>query len=88
MFIIYSGYSSPDRCTDNDEAVCDLDLVNTEEEVIAHKKEFDEQIYDECRDITYRIFKGTEYFLKPIEKITKHKLTPLNKGEADGKPTN
>ncbi len=75
MFIVYSGYASPDNCTRDGGPVCTLDLFDDEDEVLAHKKEFDEETeHDEISDIIYKVFRGTECKLKPFEKVTSWKI--------------
>lgn len=74
MFYIYHGYVSPDNYDSSESPVYELTEKNTEQEVIEHYKEFLSEIYDECSNVIYRVIKGTELQLRPVEKITDYKM--------------
>jgi hypothetical protein len=74
MFFVYCGYSSPDNCDSSERPTYEIKEFKTEEDVIKFKKEFDEWISNECSNIIFRVFEGTEKKIKPVKIITEWKL--------------
>lgn len=74
MFFVYCGYRSPDNY-DSESPNYVLSEYDTEEQVLQAKKEFDENVYDECVDVIFRVFEGKERNLRPISVVEKWTLT-------------
>ncbi len=74
MFFVYCGYVSPDHCDSSYSPTYKLLSFNNEQEVLKYKVEFDENINSDCDNVIFRVFKGTELNLKPVEKVTEWKL--------------
>lgn len=75
MYFIYHGYVSPDNYDSSEHPTYQLTVKQTESEVIAHHKEFLENLHDECCNEIYRVIKGDELLLKPMQTVTDYKLT-------------
>jgi hypothetical protein len=75
MFYVYYGYVSPDNCDTSDGPTYLLEEFNTEEEVIAFKEEFEENLNDETSHVIFRVIKGKELSVEPVEKVTTWKLS-------------
>ena len=74
MWYIYSGYVSPDNYDSSEMPCYTIEEFKTEDEVLDFKMEFDEGIDKECSHIIFRIFKGEEKKLEPVEVITKYNI--------------
>lgn len=71
MYIVYSGYLSPDSYTSYDEPVCTIRLFKNKEDVMQFRSVFEEQTRDpEIEKIIFRVFEGEERFLKAKIRIT------------------
>lgn len=75
MYFIYHGYVSADNYDPSERSTYKLTVKETEAEVIAHHKEFLEDLHDECCNEIYRIIKGDELLLKPVQIVTDYKLS-------------
>lgn len=75
MFYVYHGYVSPDNYDASNGPTYVLDEFSTEEEVIAFKEEFDSNLNDETSNVIFRVIKGKELSVEPVEKVTTWKLS-------------
>jgi hypothetical protein len=69
MFYIYHGYCSPDNYDASDGPTYKLKEVQSPEEVVAFRLEFQEDLHDECNNIFFRVFEGKERFLQPKQVV-------------------
>ena len=70
MFLIYSGYITPDNY-DSEYPRYDISLVDDEEGVKDFIKDFKEELHDECDSVILRVFEvGREMKIKEKEKVT------------------
>lgn len=75
MFYVYYGYISADNYDASEGACYKIKEFNNSDEVLAFKKEFDEDyIRDECCNIEFRVFEGKEKELKPKQVVTAYTL--------------
>lgn len=74
MFFVYFGYVSPDNYDSSEEPTYKLIALDSEEKVLKLKKEFEENIHDECGNVIFRVIKGSELSLKPVKIVTEWKL--------------
>lgn len=70
-FFIYSGTRNPDNC---DEVTHNITILNSEAEVLEFYNQFLADITKEDCDIEFRVIKGVEMKLTPVEKVTTYKL--------------
>lgn len=73
-YFIYSGSINCDNYK-SESPKHTIDVVETEEEVIAAYKEFKENTRDDDVAVEFRVFKGEELKLTPIQVETDFKLS-------------
>jgi len=74
MYYVYYGYVSPDNYDSSNGPTYEIKEIESKAGVIEFKKEFDEEMHDECANIIFRVFKGRECHLEPIEVVKDYKL--------------
>lgn len=73
-FIVYSGFVCADNYDCSDGPIHEVNIFNTHEEVIEFHKEFQENVYDECGHVIFRVFEGTEMKIAPVEFVKTYEL--------------
>ena len=74
MYYVYYGYVSPDNYDTSDGPNFVIKEFSTVDEVLSFKKEFDEELYEDCFHVTFRVFHGAERELKPKQVVTEYEL--------------
>ena len=75
MFFIYYGYVSPDNYDASEGPTYVIKECATSEEVAEFRKEFDEEYFpDECSNVIFRVFEGSERFLEPKKVVETYEL--------------
>ena len=72
MFFIYSGYVSVD--SDFESPNYTISKHQTAEQVVEFRKEFDEEIDDDCANVEFRVFEGKERHLVPKKVVESFQL--------------
>jgi len=72
-YYVYSGYISPDNC-DGERETHTLEVFDTPEQVLKFKKEFDQNIHEECGHIVFNVIEGREVFFKAKKTVTEWEL--------------
>ena len=73
-YFVYSGYVSPDNYDCSEYPTYTITEFDTPDQVALFKKEFDENIYDECSNVIFRVFDGVERKLEAVERVTEYEL--------------
>lgn len=74
MYFVYYGYVSPDNYDASNGPTYKIKECQSVHEVVLFKKEFEESLHDECANIIFRVFEGSERFLAPKEVIISYEL--------------
>ena len=75
MFYVYYGYASPDHYDSSESPTYEIAEYETEEEVLKFYKEFqDEYIHDDCENVIFRIFEGSELKIEPKVVVTEYQF--------------
>ena len=72
-YFVYYGYTSPDNCG-GEYPTHGVKPFTTSEQVIEFKKEFDENIHDECTNVEFLVIKGEVASLIPKTTVTEWEL--------------
>ncbi len=74
MFYVYCGYVSSDSYDASEGAIYKLLTFNTKEEVLYFHKEFQEDVHEECSHVIFKVFTGTELFVRPKTVVETYEL--------------
>jgi hypothetical protein len=69
MFFVYHGYCSPDNYDSSEGPTYKITECTTLADLSALKRNFDENVSDECTNVIFRVFEGVEWRMKPVETV-------------------
>jgi hypothetical protein len=70
MFFVYHGYCGPDNYDASEGPTYKITECKTTTDVARLKRDFDENIHDECSNVIFRVFEGVERRKKFVETVT------------------
>ena len=76
VYFVYSGYVTPDDYDASEGPIYTLNKFFTEEQVLAFRKEFEEETCDPeyAGNVIFTVIEGVERTIKPKEKVVSFEL--------------
>lgn len=75
MYFVFYGHLTPDNWSDPEPPQWKLELLDSSEQVLALRAEWETDYpHTECRECVFRIIRGEERYLKPIEIVKSWEL--------------
>lgn len=74
MFYVYCGYVSSDSYDASEGAIYKLHQFLTKADVLEFHKEFTGDVHKHCSHVIFRVFNGTELFVRPKTVVETYEL--------------